>query len=92
MNQPNAPNPNPPQAAAGAQADPRVEAARALATEIHEGTASAHHGPPAGVAASPLGDFAFGVVLDKLKGVGVEELQNFLLYVQSRIAARMGGA
>jgi hypothetical protein len=80
------PNPNP--APAPGQADPRVEAARTLATEIHEG----RHSAPAGAAASPLGGFVGGVILDRLKGVGVEELQAFLLYVQSRIAARMGGA
>lgn len=76
--------------APAAAADPRVQAAAELAAELHAGHAPTHPAPE-GAAASPLSDFAFGAVLDKLKGVGVEELQAFILYVQGRISARIGG-
>jgi hypothetical protein len=85
MNQPNAPNPAP-----GAAAGPRVQAAASVAQELHEGRAPTAHLPP-GTAASPISGFVSGVILDRLKGVAVEELQGLVLYIQSRLSARIGG-
>jgi hypothetical protein len=90
MSQPNAPNPAP-NPAPGAAADPRVQAAATVAQELHEGRAPTGHVPP-GAAASPISGFVSGVILDRLKGVAVEELQGLVLYIQARFNARIGGA